>query len=119
MEAINDLLKSEYDKNTVVDSKLADLATMVEKTYVSRDTWNKWLEIQRKQQEADTATSTKHSEQIEANEEAIENLYELTKAKALRSELGKLREDLVRYCMYEDLKELYAKVLPAIDDFQS
>jgi len=36
----------------------------------------------------------------------------------MRSELGKLREDLVRYCMYEDLKELYAKVLPAIDDFQ-
>lgn len=71
-----------------------------------------------KQDQANTVLLTKHSEQIEANEEAIENLYELTKAKAMRSELGKLREDLVRYCMYEDLKELYAKVLPAIDDFQ-
>ena len=36
----------------------------------------------------------------------------------MRSELGKLREDLVRYCMYEDLKELYSKVIPSIDVFQ-
>jgi len=55
---------------------------------------------------------------LKATRNQSKNLYELTKAKAMRSELGKLREDLVRYCMYEDLKELYAKVLPAIDDFQ-
>ena len=102
----------------MVDSKLADLATMVQDTYVSRETQNKWLDRYHKQDQANTTLLTKHSEQIEANEEAIDNLYELTKAKAMRSELGKLREDLVRYCMYEDLKELYAKVLPAIDDFQ-
>ena len=91
---------------------------MVQDTYVSRETQNKWLDRYDKQDQANATLLTKHSEQIEANEEAIDNLYELTKAKAMRSELGKLREDLVRYCMYEDLKELHAKVLPAIDDFQ-
>ena len=59
----------------------------------------------------------RHTEQIEGNKDSIDNLYELTKAKALRSELEKLRSGLLRYCLYDDLKELHSKVVPSIDMF--
>jgi len=60
----------------------------------------------------------KHTDAIETNKDSIENLYELTKAKALRSELEKLRSGMLRYCLYDDLKELHNKVVPSIDMYQ-
>jgi hypothetical protein len=39
------------------------------------------------------------------------------KSKADRQEMKKVAEDMMGYCRYADLKDLYSKVVPAINAF--
>ena len=40
---LNNVLKVSYSTNSVIDQKLADLTSMMDKKYVSELTWKKWL----------------------------------------------------------------------------
>ena len=46
------------------------------------------------------------------------DLKDKLKTKAEKFEVNKIRIDLERFALYEDYKELHAKVLPPIDMFQ-
>jgi len=38
--------------------------------------------------------------------------------KALKFSLNELKTSMERYCLYTDLKDLYAKVVPPVEKFQ-
>lgn len=117
MRLLAQRLDDDFSTKENVVEKIKNLQSLVKNTYVSQLSWTKWLEGHTRREQELTQLVAKQKTQLDQHKESLDDLYELTKAKANRLELDKFRGDLQRYCLYEDLKELHAKVLPPINQF--